>query len=126
MADSPTPTSETGNPDDARALLVPHAEFRRGLPAGHFHVIVNPERARKFVRHRLLMMPITVAMAGIGIALALSAMPWWGLALIGGAVLLNRLVRQQAPKILLHLVSQDERTYFEAMEFAILEVRRAL
>ena len=125
MAESPTSPTEAGRPEEASAVLVPYAEFTRGLPAGHFHVIVNPERARKFVRHRLLMLPITVAMAGIGITLALSGMPWWGLGLIAAAVVLNRLVRLQAPKILLHLASQDERTYFEAMEFAILEVRRA-
>lgn len=107
------------------ALLIPHAEFQKGLPAGHFRVIVNPERARKFVRLRLLMMPITVAMAGLGIAAALSQMPWWGLGLIAAAVLLNRLVRLQAASILLHLATQDEKTYFEAMEFEILEVRRA-
>ena len=125
MAESPTSPTEADRPEEASAVLVPHAEFTRGLPAGHFHVIVNPERARKFVRHRLLMLPITVAMAGIGITLALSGMPWWGLGLIAAAVVLNRLVRLQAPKILLHLASQDERTYYEAMEFAILEVRRA-
>lgn len=117
-------TANTSGATD-QALLVPHAEFRRGLPAGHFRVIVNPERARKFVRHRLLMLPVSLAMAGIGIALALSQMPWWGLALIGAAVLMNRLVRLQAPKIMLHLAMQDEKTYFEAMEFEILEVRHA-
>ncbi len=119
--------TDTAAPEatDEQALLVPYAEFRRGLPAGQFRVIVNPERARKFVRHRLLMMPITTAMAGIGIALALSQMPWWGLGLIATAVLLNRLVRLQAAKILLYLATQDEKTYFETMEFEILEVRRA-
>lgn len=122
-----TDTTDTTDSHETagQALLVPHAEFRRGLPAGHFRLIVNPERARKFVRHRLLMMPVTIAMAGIGIALALSKMPWWGLGLIAAAVLLNRLVRLQAPKILLYLATQDEKTYFEAMEFEILEVRRA-
>jgi hypothetical protein len=120
MTDSAAPEAT-----DEQALLVPHAEFRKGLPAGQFRVIVNPDRARKFVRHRLLMMPITTAMAGIGIALALSQMPWWGLGLIATAVLLNRLVRLQAAKILLYLATQDEKTYFEAMEFEILEVRRA-
>ncbi len=124
MATPPTYPESTGPAEDA-ALLLPHAEFRRGLPAGQFRVIVNPERARKFVRHRLLTLPITIAMAGLGMALALSGMPWWGLALIACAVLVNRLVRLQAPKILLHLATQDERTYFDAMEFAILEVRRA-
>jgi hypothetical protein len=122
---TPAPHAADTNATAEQALVVPHAEFRRGLPAGHFRVIVNPDRARKFVRHRLLMMPLTTAMAGVGIALALSQMPWWGLGLIAAAVLLNRLVRLQAPKILLHLATQDEKTYFEAMEFEILEVRRA-
>ena len=124
---SPLNTTETNTPPIGTdsALLVTHAEFCRGLPAGHFRVIVNPDRARNFVRHRLLMMPISVALAGVGIAMALSQMPWWGLGLIAVAVLLNRLVRLQAPKILLHLATQDEKTYFEAMEFEILEVRRA-
>ena len=88
-------------------------------------MIVNPERARKFVRHRLLMLPVSVAMAGVGIALALSQMPWWGLGLIAAAVLLNRLVRLQAASILLYLATQDEKTYFETMAFEILEVRHA-
>ena len=120
----PHDTVTTGDAAE-QALLVPHAEFRRGLPAGHFRVIVNPERARKFVRHRLLMLPVSVAMAGVGIALALSQMPWWGLGLIAAAVLLNRLVRLQAASILLYLATQDEKTYFEAMAFEILEVRHA-
>lgn len=111
--------------NSAAPLLLPHAEFVRGLPAGHYRLIVNPERARKYVRHRLLILPVSIAMAGIGIALALSRMPWWGLGLVALAVLVNRLVRLQAPSILLHLATHDERTYFEAMEFAILEVRRA-
>jgi hypothetical protein len=121
----PTPSTDSNAPAIDAALMLPHAEFRRGLPAGHFRVIVNPELARKFVRHRLLILPIALAMSGIGIALALYAMPWWGLGLVAAAVLLNRLVRHQAPKILLHLVKEDERVYFEAMEYAILEVRRA-
>lgn len=122
-AEDSTQGSNQASADDP--LLLPHAEFVRGLPAGHFRLVVDPDRARKFVRHRLLILPVSIAMAGVGIALALSQMPWWGLGLVALAVLLNRLVRLQAPKILLHLATQDERTYFEAMEFAILEVRRA-
>ncbi len=110
---------------DESALLVPHAEFRRGLPAGQFRVIVNPERARKFVRHRLLILPLALALAGIGVALALVGHPAWGLGLVAVAVVVNRLISAQAAKILLHLASQEERTYLQAMEFEILEVRRA-
>ncbi len=108
-----------------QAILVPHAEFRAGLPAGQFRVIVNPERARKFVRHRLLIFPLALSAAGIGVALALAGHPFWGIGLVALAVLANRLVSAQAAKILLHLASQDERVYFQAMEYEILEVRRA-
>jgi hypothetical protein len=108
-----------------QALLVPHAEFRTGLPAGHFRVIVNPERARKFVRHRLLIFPIALSVAGVGVALALMGHPAWGLGLVALAVVANRLVSMQAAKILLFLASHDEGVYFQAMEFEILEVRRA-
>ncbi len=112
-------------PADEPALLVPHAEFRRGLPAGQFRVIVNPDRARKFVRHRLLILPVALALAGLGVALAMLGHPVWGLGLVAAAVVVNRLVSAQAAKILLHLASQDEATYLQAMEFEILEVRRA-
>jgi hypothetical protein len=110
---------------EEQALLVPHAEFQRGLPAGQFRVIVNPDRARKFVRHRLLILPVALAVAGIGVALALVGHSVWGLGLVAVAVLVNRLVSAQSAKILLHLASQDEHTYLQAMEFEILEVRRA-
>ena len=88
-------------------------------------MIVNPERARKYVRHRLLIFPIALSAAGIGVALAVSGLPFWGIGLVALAVLANRLVSAQAAKILLHLATQDERVYFQAMEFEILEVRRA-
>lgn len=120
-----TADAQSGEPADEPALLVPHAEFCRGLPAGRFRVIVNPDRARKFVRHRLLILPVALAVAGIGVALALAGNPVWGLGLVAVAVVVNRLVSAQAAKILLHLASQDERTYLQAMEFEILEVRRA-
>jgi len=37
----------------------------------------------------------------------------------------HRLVSAQAPKILLHMATQDARIYREAIEFEILEVRLA-
>ena len=124
MSDHPSSTPLDGSPENS-ALLLPHAEFCKGLPAGHFRLIVNPERARKFVRHRLLILPIALALAGIGVALALAGHPVWGLGLVGLAVVVNRVISAQAAKILLYLVSQDESTYLQAMEFEILEVRRA-
>jgi multisubunit Na+/H+ antiporter MnhB subunit len=118
------PTDHADAAEEA-AILVPHAEFRAGLPAGHFRLIVNPDRARKYVRHRLLIFPISLSVAGVGVALALVGHAFWGIGLVALAVLANRVVSAQAANILLHLATQDERVYFQAMEFEILEVRRA-
>jgi hypothetical protein len=104
-------------------LYVPHADFVRGLPAGQFKVIVNPELARPWVRARLMVVPICLTIAGLGIALALSGHAWWGLGVVAMAVLLNRAVRLQAPQILLHLATQSESIYLRAMEQGLLEVQ---
>ncbi len=118
--------SETPAPALApEPIEVSHAEFCRGLPAGRYRLIVNPERAKKYIRHRLLIVAITMPLAGLGAALALSGYPWAGLALVAAGVLLHRLVTAQAPRILLHLATRDARTYHEALDYEILEVRLA-
>ncbi len=118
MPASPDPASASGEP-----LGVPHAEFRAGVPTGRFHLIVNPERAQKYVKHRLFVMGIALPLLGIGAALALSGYLWAGLPMVVTGFLLPRVVKAHAPKILLHLAMTDEKTYFEAMEYEILEVR---
>jgi hypothetical protein len=105
------------------ALDIPHDEFSAGLPAGRFHVIVNPALAQKYVRHRLFVVGISLPLLGIGAALAISGYPWMGLPLVAAGFLLPRVIKSQAPKILLYLAQHDARTYFEAMNFGILEVR---
>jgi hypothetical protein len=114
----PEASAETPPP-----IFVPHQEFRSGLPAGRFHVIVNPELARKYVRHRLFVVGISLPLLGIGAALAVSGYPWAGLPLVAVGFLLPRVIKAPAPKILLHLAQQDAKTYLEAMEYGILEVR---
>jgi len=106
-------------------IEVTHAEFCRGLPAGVFRLIVNPDKARKYVRHRLMIIPVTLAVAGLGTALTLYGYTWGGLGIVALAVLVNRLVSRQSAKILLHLATQDARVYQEAIDFEIMEVRRA-
>jgi len=118
--------SDTNPGDQApQTVEVSHAEFCSGLPAGRFRLIVNPERARKYVRHRLFIIAITLPLVGLGAALALSGYPWVGLALVVAGVLLHRLVTVQAPRILLYLATHDARIYHEAIEYEILEVRLA-
>jgi hypothetical protein len=88
-------------------------------------VIVNPERAQKYVKHRLFVIGIALPLLGIGAALALSGYVWAGLPMVVLGALLPRVVKAHAPKILLHLAQQDAKTYQEAIDFEILEVRNA-
>ena len=112
--------SETGS-----AIDVPYDTFRVGLRAGRFRVIVNPERAQKYVKHRLFVVGISLPLLGIGTALALSGYVWVGLPLVVAGVLMHRVIKAHATKILLHLALHDVRVYREAIDFEILEVRAA-
>ena len=104
-------------------LNIPHDEFCAGLRAGRFQVIVNPKLAQKYVRHRLFVVGITLPLLGIGAALAVGGYTWAGLLLVAAGFLLPHVINAQAPKILLYLAQHDAKTYFEAMQFGILEVR---
>jgi hypothetical protein len=104
---------------------VPHSEFLSGLSAGRFRVIVNPDRAKKYVKHRLFIIGICTPMIGIGVVLSLWGYLWVGLPLLIAGVALHRLVTAHAPKILLHLATQDPSVYDDAIEYEIMEVRIA-
>jgi hypothetical protein len=119
-------TQMTPPPADAvTGIYVPFTEFRAGLPAGRFRVIVNPEKAQKYIKHRLFIVGIALPLLGIGAALAISGYVWVGLPMVVLGALLPRVVKAHAPKILLHLAQQDAKTYQEAIDFEILEVRNA-
>jgi hypothetical protein len=109
--------------DPAAAIYVPFTEFRAGLPVGRFRVIVNPERAQKYVKHRLFIVGIALPLLGLGAALALSGYVWAGLPMVAIGALLPRVIKAHAPKILLHLAGQDAKTYQESIDFEIMEVR---
>ncbi|HEY8356775.1 MAG TPA: hypothetical protein VIL30_04870 [Ramlibacter sp.] len=113
------PNTETGY-----APYVSHEDFRAGLPVGRFRVIVDPRRARPWVRQRLWLLPIVMAMIGAGLALALGGATWPGGALVIAGVVLNRLVAWNAGKILLHLALRDALVYDAATAGGIMEVRR--
>ena len=115
------PSSQAAS--EQQALNIQHSEFSAGLPAGRFKVIVNPVLAQKYVRHRLFIVGISLPLLGIGAALAISGYVWAGLPLVASGFLLPRVIKSQAPKILLYLAQHDAKTYFEAMKFGILEVR---
>jgi hypothetical protein len=117
------PVADTA--DHPETVEVSHQEFRTGLPAGRFRVIVNPDRARKYVKHRLMLTALVLPIIGTGIGMAYFGYPWIGLGLVLLGIAAHRLVAHQAPRILLHMASQDARIYYEAINFEILEVRLA-
>jgi hypothetical protein len=129
MSSSPEPTEPTEPAAaDARAATaeyIPHQEFRNGLPFGRFRLIVNPGLAQKFVAQRLHAVPVALALIGFGMAAALAGYTVAGVVLVGLGVLLRRVVLWQAPKILLHLASNNETTYLDATSAGVMEVRRS-
>ena len=107
------------------ADYVAHDDFRTGLPAGRFRVVVNPKLARRYVARRLLLIVVVMPTIGLGLALALLGATWAGAALVAAGVALNRIVMWQAPRLLLHMAMRDASVYDFATQNAILEVRRA-
>ncbi|MEJ5989940.1 hypothetical protein WG902_08080 [Ramlibacter sp. PS3R-8] len=106
------------------AEYVAHEDFRSGLPAGRFRVIVDPKLARRYVSQRLLLVVVVLPVIGVGIALALTGRTWPGALLIAAGVLLNRVVMWQAGRILLHLALRDAKTYEQVTQGGVMEVRR--
>lgn len=100
-------------------------EFSKGLPEGRFRIIVNPELAVPFVAHCTRATPLAVAVIGPGIAVALVGYPWIGGLLVAVGILLRRMVKTQAPRILLHLATRMPSIYEQATEHGVMEVQRA-
>ena len=126
--DDTTPASEIGadsaTPENL-AIAVPYEAFVEGLPIGRFRLIVNPDRAYKFVRHRLFLNGISIPLLGTGVALGLVGyvIPGAIVCLLGFGM--RWFVKREAPKILLHLVQKDAKVYYDVIEYEIMEVRLA-
>ena len=114
-----------GATDGDFAEYIAHEDFRAGLPAGHFRVVVDPKLARRYVAQRLMLIVVVIPVIGVGLALALTGRTWPGVLLVAAGVLLNRVVMWQAPRILLHMAQRDAAVYAHATQNGILEVRRA-
>jgi hypothetical protein len=111
--------------ETAYAEYVAFEEFRAGLAAGRFRVVVNPKLARRYVSQRLLLIVVLMPVIGIGIALALLGERWTGGLLVAGGVILHRVLMWQAPHILLHMAARDAKVYAHATHEGLMEVRRA-
>lgn len=107
------------------AEYISHEEFRAGLPAGRFRVIVDPKQARRYIARRLLLLVVVMPVIGLGIALVLLGATWPGALLVFAGVALNRVAMWQAPKLVLHMASRDPSVYAFVTQNGIMEVRRA-
>ena len=118
----PPPAAPAG--DDNVAPYIGFEEFRDGLPQGRFHVVVNPSLAQRFVAQRVNVLPVAIAILGVGIALALAGYVVVGAVMVTLGIVFRRVVKTQAPKILLHLTSRDGAAYAEATAHGVMEVQR--
>jgi hypothetical protein len=111
-------------PDADFAEYISHEEFRAGLPAGRFRVVVNPKLARRYVSQRLFLLVVLMPLIGVGIALALTGHTWLGAGLVFAGVALNRITMWQAPTLLLQMASRDASVYEYVTQNGVMEVRR--
>jgi hypothetical protein len=120
-----TPADSAPATEENLAVAVPYDEFKVGLPIGRFRLIVNPDRAYRYVRHRLYLNGISIPLLGTGVALGLVGylIPGTILCMLGFG--LRWFVKREAPKILLYLIQNDAKVYYESIEFEIMEVRLA-
>jgi hypothetical protein len=120
---SPTPSTDAA--DDGFVPYIAHDEFRRGLPHGHFRLVVNPALARPYVVQRTRINVFAITAIGIGAVLALSGQALPGAVLVVLGIVANRLVRHQAGRIVAHLALKDPTVYAEVTSNGVMEVRRA-
>lgn len=117
-------TEANPSSDSDTAEYIAFEEFRNGLPFGRFHVVVNPELARRFVSQRVNATAVAIAILGCGIASALAGHVIVGAVLVAIGVLFRRAIKWQAAKILLQLTSRLPSAYFDATASGVMEVRR--
>lgn len=111
-------------PSSAEVLQLDYPAFLEAYRSGT--VIVNFERkaAGKFLSARMLLPLFMLPVLGIGVSLALIGWLWSGLAVIGLAMLLPRVVKGGAPHFLMQQLLEDEGMYRELLAGGVIEVVR--
>ena len=110
---------------DQAPLAFSYEDFRTGLPVGRFRLIIHPFLAQRYVHQKLFVMYLALPLLFLGLTFSYYGAPWLGLPLMILALLLNPLVRVNAPRILLFLSARSAEIYRQAIEQRIMEVRLA-
>ena len=119
-------SATVGSGDDSTVPYIAHDDFVRGLPYGHFRIVVNPALARPYVVRRTRINVLAISSILIGAVLALSGQALPGALFVVLGIGANRIVRHQAGKIVLHLAAKDPAVYAEVTGNGVMEVRRAV
>ncbi|MDQ9170054.1 hypothetical protein Q8A64_06465 [Oxalobacteraceae bacterium R-40] len=118
--------SETSTTEELQPVeFIPFNEFKNGLPFGRFRVIVNPKLAQKYMKDRLNLVPVALILIILGLALAFYGARFFGGAMVVIGVVINRLVKAQAPKMVLHLATRDAALYRDLLDKEVMSVHRA-
>jgi len=110
--------------DEPFVPYIAHDEFRAGMPHGRMRVVVNPALVRPYIVQRTRVNVLAVALIAAGAALALAGQALPAVVLVALGIVANRLVRQQAARIVLHLALKDPAVYAEVTSNGVMEVRR--
>lgn len=118
--------SESSTTEELQPVeFIPFNEFKNGLPFGRFRVIVNPKLALKYMKDRLNTVPVTLMLIVVGLALAFYGARWIGGAMVVIGVVINRVIKIQAPKMVLHMATKDPATYRDLLDKEVMSVHRA-
>ncbi|MBE0613837.1 MAG: hypothetical protein IH604_09250 [Burkholderiales bacterium] len=117
-----------GNPSHAVNVNSPlakpmtHAEFIAAYAAGKIKVVVDPAAASAYLSARMMLPFVTMAVLGAGVALALIAWIWSGLAVIAIGFIAPRLIKRSAPHFVLTQAVQNAAVYREVTQAGILVI----
>jgi len=104
---------------------ISHAAFRNAYAAGRAHLEIDPALAARFMSARLLLPLFMLPVLGIGVGLALVGWIVTGLAIIGGGIIVPRLIKRSAPHFVLTQALADEKFYQAAVNEGVLRVTLA-
>ena len=100
----------------------PHHEFVTGIHAGAIQVRFDAKDAARFLSARLLLPLVMMPVLGVGVALALTGWIWTGLLIIAAGIIVPRLIKRNAPRLLIQLALEDEKLYQNLLRAQVMQI----
>jgi len=99
-----------------------HDEFLAGASRGEFRLEFEPRAAARYLSARLLLPLVALPVLGIGVALALIGWIFTGLSILAIGIILPRLIKRAAPRILYELAVQDPAVYEDLTRSGLMRI----